>query len=117
MKTKNIGIIIGFICISILLLISLTGCTMLEETQISSAPTTQEVDTSYNTQLASINKLLEKNANYQHVDSVIKNLKFDTYSYTLHIFGKENNDKQILNARAKRLEQIAKGNFDLSKFI
>lgn len=105
MRVKNLVKIILFIFISTFLLISLSGCTMLE-LKTSSNPDILTIDTSYNSQLASINKILEKNAQYENIDSIIKNLEFDTVSYTLNIHCSLNNDKEIMAARNKRIAEI-----------
>lgn len=103
MKTKNIFKIIIFILLSGVLLISLSGCSKSEETPPVSI---KEIDNKFDTTLASINTTLEKNAKSENINSIIKKLKFDSYSYTVHIFGPENNDTQLRIASNKRIEQV-----------
>jgi len=103
MKTKIIFKTILFIFLSSLLLISSTGFTKAEEIKNTSD---LEIDTSYDITLSSINKILERTEDFNKADLIIKNIKFDSYSYTLNIFCEENNDRQILNARNKRLAEL-----------
>ena len=102
MKIKNILNIILFVFFSIVLLLSLSGCS---KTEIPTS-TQLEVDTSYDAALASINTALEKHEDYKYVDSILKNLKSDAHSYKLNIFCRENNDIKLRNERAKRIYQI-----------
>jgi len=102
MKTKNFVKIILFMLVSVFLLISLTGCAKTEPQVIAQIT----VDTSYDAQLASINKILERNEASERLDTILGNIKFDTYSYTLNVFCPKNNDKQIMKASNKRIEQV-----------
>jgi len=105
MKIKNIFKVITFILLSGALLLSLSGCSKNEEIVTSS---NLEVDTSFDTTLTSINNVLERNEQYEQANSVIKNVKFDSSSYTYTAFGYKNNDKQIMNESNKRLAEIEK---------
>ena len=102
MNLKNILKIILFIFISSILLVILSGCSK-SDLKISS---NLEIDNSYDTTLTSINTILVKNEQYEYVDNIIKNLKYNTSSYTLNIFCRENNDKQLMTSRNKRIEQV-----------
>lgn len=104
MKIKKFFKIIIFILLSGVLLISLSGSRISEAKTYSNL----DVDTSFDETLASINKILERNEQYEHVNSIIKNLEFDSYSYTIHVFGPENNDRQIMNEKTKRVVKIEK---------
>lgn len=102
MKLKNFLKIIIFILISGFLLITLSGCSKSEVKTSSKS----DIDTSYDVSLASINKILERNEQYEHVNSIIRNLEFDSYSYTLNIFCSENNDRQLTAASNKRIAEV-----------
>jgi len=101
MKTKKIFKISLFIILSGLLLLSFSGCVKAENIN-----TSLEVDEFYDVKLASINKILERNEEYQRIEAKIKRIKFDSYSYTLNIFCDENNDVQLMNARNKRIAEV-----------
>jgi len=107
MKLKNIFKIILFILISIILLISLSGCGNTEIVNSSNS----DVDTKFDEKLFSINNILEKTEEYKHADLIIKNLDYNSYSYTLNVFCRDNNDKQIMRARNKRIIQVERENF------
>lgn len=99
MKTNKIFKIITFILLSGVLLMLLSGFNKVEAKEL-------EIDTSFNETLASINTILERNEKYESVDTIIKNIKFNNYSYTLHVFCKENNDNQIMKAKTNRVYRI-----------
>jgi len=99
MKTKNILKIIFFILISGVLILFASGTSKVEAK-------THDVDTSFDKTLEDINKVLERNEQYEYIDSVINNIKVNGSSRTLRVFCSENNDKQIENSRNKRIERI-----------
>ena len=101
MKIKNIYKIITFILIFGVLLMFLSGASKSEAKEL-------EVDTSFDTILASINTILERNEQYENVDKIVKNIDFNTSSYTLNIFCNENNDRKILNDKNNRITRVEK---------
>lgn len=102
MNFKKILKIILFIFISGTILVFLSGCSK-SDLNVSS---NLEIDNSYDSIISSINTILEKNEQYEYVDTIIQNITHNTTSYKLNIFCKENNDKQIMNARNKRISEI-----------
>ena len=101
MRIKNIFKIILLILISSVLLAFLSDSKHSEATELNA-------DTSYDSILASIDNILEKNEKYEYIDKTIKNINVNTTSYKLRIFGKENNDRQIQNDSIKRVDRIMK---------
>lgn len=101
MKTNKILKIITFIIISSIILVILFGASKAEANEL-------KIDTSFDKTLESINTILEKNEQYESVDKIIKNIKFNTTSHTIRVFSSENNDTQIMNAKTNRVSRIEK---------
>lgn len=96
MKLRNI-----FILLFGAILITLSLYSTVEAKEL-------EVDTSMDATLASINQILERNEQYENLDSIIRNLEYNENSYTLNVFCKENNDKELITDCINRLARVHK---------